>query len=446
MTTGRKRPSLKEKIQAVANKDDKRVLMVAFHYPPDLSSSGVLRTLKFTRYLPECGWNPVVLTVREHHYESTDAKLLQQIPREVQIRRTRAIDTKRILSIRGRYLKITTLPDRFIGWLPFAVREGLRAIRQERIKAIWSTSPLATSHLVAWSLKKLTGLPWVADFRDPWTEPEIASNPRAPLFRLECYLEEQVVRRADRIVLTTSRLREELLGRHPKAAPEKAVVIPNGYDEEDFLTVNGQPDRGSPVRITHSGLVDELYRSPRSFLKAIAQLMSRGALKHGDVRVDFLGGGNYVQSPAFRSLVAEFGLEKEVHVLPRVGYAASLEHQAQSHLLLLLQCGDDTRTLIPAKAFEYLRIGRPILALVPPSASAELFERVRGAKVVHPNDEEGIQGAILELVGAAREGRWESDVDRLALGEYSRRQLTGKLAQVFDSVVSGRGKARAGSL
>jgi len=412
----------------------KRVLLVAFHYPPDLSSSGVLRTLKFTRYLPEHGWEPFVLTVRENCYESTDLALLQQIPAEVEVRRTHAVNTKKTLSFRGRYLRFYTIPDAYIGWLPFAVRAGLKISRRSGIDVIYSTSPVASAHLIASILKLLTGRPWAADFRDPWTEPELAPNPGAPLSRLERGLERHVLRHADRLIFTTAQLRDYVMAHHPDVAPEKAVVIPNGYDEEDFLSIGAGAPEPTPIRITHAGLVDESYRSPRSFLTALAHLVKSGEIAEDEIRVDFLGGGDYVRSPAFDSLVQGLELERIVSVQGRVSYAECLERQARSHILLLLQCGLDTRTLIPAKAFEYLRIGRPILALVPSSASSELFEQVGGARIADPWDAAGIQNAIRELFVSARAGHWESSVNRTALQSYTRRALTAHLAKELDQL------------
>ncbi len=414
----------------------KRVLMVAFHYPPDLSSSGVLRTLKFSRYLPEYGWQPTVLTVRESSYESTDPALLGQVPPGVKVRRTRAVNTKKTFSFRGKYLKFYTIPDSHIGWLPFAVRAGLQMIRQERIDAIYSTSPLATTHLIASTLKFMSGRPWVADFRDPWTEPEIAANPRAPLFRLECRLERGVLRHADRLIFTTAQLRDTVMSRHQDVDAAKAVVIPNGYDEEDFLGLNSSRPDSLPIRITHTGLVDESYRSPQGFLAALAELLKRGEIQADQIRIDFLGGGKHLRSPAFQSLVQSLGLEKIVTVYDRVSYAECLEQQARSHALLLLQCGLDTRTLIPAKAFEYLRIGRPILALAPPGATSELFERVGGAHLADPRDALSIENVIREVFCAARAGQWESDVNRDALRSYTRRELTGRLASELDRLTA----------
>ncbi len=410
----------------------KRVLMVAFHYPPEHSSSGVLRTLKFSKYLPDYGWEPVILTVRESCYEQIDPALTQQIPASVQVWRTFAFDTKKTLSFRGKYLRASTIPDRFVGWLPFAVRTGLRIIRCNRIHALYSTSPLPTAHLIASILKWLTRLPWMADFRDPWTEPELVANPRAPLFRLECSLERRVLRQADRLVFTTAQLRDEMISRYEAVDRGKAVVIPNGHDEEDFLALPEIAPDPTPVRITHTGLVDASYRSPRGFLEALASLVKSGEIPSDQIRVDFLGGGSYLRSPDFRSLIESLHLENIISVVDRVSYSECLQRQARSHVLLLLQCGTDTRTLIPAKAFEYLRIGRPILAIVPPGACSELFQQVGGAKVADPNDLPGIENTLCELLIAARAGNWRADVQWGILQSYTRRELTARLAHELD--------------
>jgi len=416
----------------------RRVLMIAFHYPPDHSSSGVLRTLKYSVYLPNFGWEPTILSVPETSYQNIDPALSKQIPAGVKVHRTRAINTRKTFSVAGRYLKIMTIPDPYIGWLPFAVAAGLRIIRRERIRVLYSTSPVATSHLVASVLKSLTGVPWIADFRDPWTEPELARNPRAPLFRLETLLERRVLRYADRLIFTTARLRDEMVARHAGVNPEKAVVIPNGYDEADFSVAStGVPD-SSPIRITHTGLVDESYRSPKGFLEALAGLLKSGHIPEQQIHVEFLGGGGYVESPAFNSLVESLGLEKTVTVHGHVGYAECLERQSRSHILLLLQCGMDTRSLIPAKAFEYLRIGRPIFALTPPSATSELFERTGGARVADPDSPASIRGALLDLFRAACAGNWKSDANPTVLKSYTRRELTGSLAQQLDQLTAGR--------
>jgi glycosyltransferase involved in cell wall biosynthesis len=407
--------------------------MIAFHYPPEMSSSGVLRTLKFSKYLPEFGWQPTILTVDPKYYEAPQMKLMEQIPSAVSVCRTRAIDMKKTFSVKGKYLRAWTTPDRFIGWLPFAVHAGLKFIKREKIDMIFSTSPLATSHLIAYTLKKLTKLPWVADFRDPWTEPELEADRDAFRFRLQMRLERAVVSRADRLVFTTGYLRDYVLGHHDSRLSAKAVVIPNGYDEEDFGAPPQSAPPAGPIRILHTGLVDQHYRSPMSLFQAIADLVRAGELDHRAITIDFGGGGAYLESSEFKESISKLGLSEQVRVLGRMGYQECLDEQRRSDWLLLLQCGDDTRTLIPAKAFEYLRVARPILAITPAGATSELFARVGGAVVVHPGDKTGMEDAVRRIV------RHDCSLAVCPdeLRKFERKNLTEQLARAFTTVRPG---------
>ncbi len=411
----------------------RRVLMVAFHYPPESSSSGVLRTLKFSKYLPEFGWQPTVLTVREKYYDSFDPSLTRQIPPSVEVCRTHALDTRKMFAIRGKYSRLFTTPDRFVGWLPFAVLAGMRLIRKNHIDALFSTSPLPSAHLIAKLLKSITHLPWVADFRDPWTEPDIEPNPRDLRFRLDSAFESGVFHSADRLIFTTARARNDVLHHAGQELAGKSLIIPNGYDEEDFEQLPDVRPERFPLLITHTGLVDESYRSPVGFLTSVAELIKTGEILSEGIKVQFIGGGIYVESNDFRSLVRNLGLEGVVRVIGRKSYAECLEAQMRSHVLLLLQCGNDTRYAIPGKAFEYLRIGRSILAITPESASSELFDEVGGARVVHPGDRNGLTSALAALLRSARTEESNSSVNRIALSAYSRRAGAARLAEALSA-------------
>ena len=143
--------------------------MVAYHYPPWNGGSGIHRTLKFTKYLPEYGWQPIVLTADRRAYPENGSAACE-IPDGIDVARAFALDTAQHLSFRGSYLRWTALPDRWISWWPGAVLAGRRLIRQHRPDLIWSTYPIATAHLIGMTLHRLSGIPWVADFRDPMTE------------------------------------------------------------------------------------------------------------------------------------------------------------------------------------------------------------------------------------------------------------------------------------
>ncbi len=147
----------------------RRVLMVAYHFPPMRGSSGVQRTLKFAQYLPQSGWQPLVLSAHKRAYDNPGDDQLADIPADVPVRRAFALDSGRHLAVRGRYAGFLALPDRWVSWCLGAIPAGLALARRHRPQVIWSTYPIATAHLIGLALHKMTGLPWVADMRDPTT-------------------------------------------------------------------------------------------------------------------------------------------------------------------------------------------------------------------------------------------------------------------------------------
>ena len=147
-----------------------RVLMVAFHFPPLAGSSGIQRTLRFAQHLPSFGWQPLVLSAAVCAYERTSDDLNADVPAGTVVRRAFALDTARHLALRGRYIGAMARPDRWISWRFDAVRQGMRMIREFKPHAIWSTYPIATAHVIGAELHKWSGLPWLADFRDPMAQ------------------------------------------------------------------------------------------------------------------------------------------------------------------------------------------------------------------------------------------------------------------------------------
>jgi len=150
----------------------KRVLMIAYHFPPLHGSSGMQRTLRFARYLPDHGWEPIILAPSPRAYEQIDSGQLADIPQQVRIHRAFALDTARHLKVMGRYPRVLALPDRWVSWWLGAVPAGWYLIKKYKPDVIWSTYPIATAHLIGLTLQRLTGIPWMADFRDPMVQPD----------------------------------------------------------------------------------------------------------------------------------------------------------------------------------------------------------------------------------------------------------------------------------
>jgi len=411
----------------------KKVFMIAYHFPPEGGGSGVLRTLKFTKYLPRQGWIPHILTLKQSFYIDKDNGLLSDVPPEAVVHRTFALDSSRDLAIGGRYLSLFSVPDRFVSWLPFGVFGGMRVIRNTGIDVLYSTSPPATAHLIGGALKRLTGLPWVVDFRDPWIEEDFFPIRGTLRYRVESFLERLVVHRADRLVFTTPYLRKDFLSRYPNLSPDKTAVIYNGYDEADFQHLNGQV-QNDRFEIIHAGLVTPEFRSPFPLLNAIATLVAEGSLQPEKIRITFLGGGPYLVSKRFTDTIKDLRLNGAVEVADRVSHHQALQRLRKAAVLLLLQASDDTRFLIPAKAFEYLRIGRPILALTLEGATEDLLKEADYCYVVNPIDESRLRSAIMSLYKL-----WCELPDRIqvspSIQRYERSLLTAELAQLLEEVV-----------
>jgi hypothetical protein len=415
----------------------RKLLMIAFHYPPSNTSSGGLRPLKFGKYLGEFGWDSSVLTVPVHCHESTDPALLRQIPPGVTVHRAFCVDAKATFSIRGRHPGFVVVPDRYVSWLPFAVRRALRIVREENVDALFSTSPIPTAHLIALVVKRLTKLPWVADFRDPWVETE-GSEVYGPLRQsVERRLERQVVLKCDKLLVTTREFGQDLGARYGTSIGKKICAVYNGYDEDDFSALTPADNDLGAFTIVHAGLLHPGYRNPIPLLQAVRQCLDRATLPH-TVRISFVGAGEYVTTASFAQRVADLHLQEVVHIVQRVPYQQALALLTRASVLLLLQGGDDTRTLIPAKAFEYLRTGRLIVALAPAdSATARLVREFSGGFVAEPTDSEEIARQLAAASTAWLRGSRVNDRTREGLTRYSRREAAAQLARILQSLTNG---------
>lgn len=368
----------------------KRILMIAYHFPPLAGSSGIQRTLRFAKYLPEFGWEPLILTVHPRAYERTSPDLLSEIPKGTVVVRAPALDTARHLSIAGRYPGFLARPDRWISWLPGATQSGMAMIRRYRPDVIWSTYPIATAHLIGAALHKRAGLPWVADFRDPMAQDGYPSDPR--IWKSFQRIEEHAAKKASLCTFTTPGTVRLYSERYPQAA-SRFKVIENGYDEETFagLTSGGAPLNPGKITLLHSGIVYPSERDPTQFLQAIRTLIDAGDISADQLRVRFRAS---MHEDFLRALTDKFGLGECIELLPPIPYKDALDEMMCADILLIMQasnCNDQ----IPAKLYEYLRAGRPILALTDPSGDTASVLRSAGISAIAPLDQANAIGGLL---------------------------------------------------
>ncbi len=448
----------------------KKVLMVAYFFPPvgGIASAGSQRTLKFAKYLGERGWQPIVLTVREKCYERyfvMDPTLLERVPPDVKIARSSVIRwLTRLLEFknRGRVVPppataptsadgpgsagrnpgrlqqwkdavtgLFEIPDEEVGWLIPGVAAGLGVVRRERVDVLYASGKPWTAHLIAAVLKKLTGKPLVIDFRDPWvTNP--FRGPQSPLRdRVEAYLERKVVETADVVVTNTKALRDEFIARFPGVPAAKFVTLLNGFDPEDYDEVRAaRPLDARKFTIAHTGF---LYgkRDPRGFLEAVARLIEEGKIAPDALEIVFVGSIELPYDlPSYLRAKRIAGI---VRLIDQVPYRESLRHLAESDALLLLQPG--TKTQVPSKLFEYIALGKPILAVSPrDGATARLvFEESLG-RVADADRVEEIAAAVEELYRIWREGGAVGAANG-ARAKFDVRKVTAVLAEQFDDLL-----------
>lgn len=359
----------------------KRVLMVAFHFPPQRGSSGIQRTLQFVRHLPALGWQPLVLSAHPRAYESVGTDQLAEIPATVPVRRAFALDTARHLALGGRYLGWMALPDRWVSWLLGALPAGLALVRCQRPLAIWSTYPIASAHLVGLALQRLTGLPWIADLRDPMID---ASHPSGRARRRAAsWVEARTVRHCSIAVCTTAGAVRSYRERYPELPPERFRVVENGYDEAAFAGLEPAARAPGPLRLLHSGIVYPSERDPKPLFGALAALRARGRIGPDSFRLVLRAP---VHEAFLAALAAEHGIADLVELAPALPYRAALAEMLAVDALLVLQAANCNQQ-VPAKLYEYLRAGRPLLALTDTAGDTAALLRASGIDTIAPLDD-----------------------------------------------------------
>lgn len=411
----------------------KRALLVAFQFPPQAGTSGIQRALRFAQYLPEYRWSPMVLTAHPRAYEQTNYADVPVLPDTVSVHRAFALDAARHLSIAGRYPGFLARPDRWISWWLGAVPLGLWLIKKHRPSVIWSTYPLATSHVVAHTLAKLSGVPWVADFRDPMAHDGYPHDP--VLWRHFESIEQKVFRLAHSACFTTAgmlRLYQERYG----WADERMSLIENGFDETDFrLSATRMPlDAVDDQRrmLLHSGIVYPEWRSPRKLFQALRRLLDQG---HPFAQQALLRFRAPVHGDFVTALAVAEGVSAHVEVMPPLDYLDALREMLHAGGLLLLQsagCNDQ----VPAKTYEYLHTGRPIIALTDPHGeTARVMQRHPAHLLADLESLEQTEAALSSWLLDRNDATGTDERSAMA-DRYSRRAQTGQLAAVFDRVSS----------
>ncbi|MCB1679168.1 MAG: hypothetical protein KDI16_10855 [Halioglobus sp.] len=418
----------------------KNALLIAYHFPPVRVSSGLQRTLAFVSDLRAHGWSADVLTAHPRAYETTSTDQLEDIPPGTTVSRAFALDTARHLAVGGRYAKCMALPDRWISWWPAAVISGLRMIRRSRPAVIWSTYPIATAHLIALTLHKLTGIPWVADFRDSMTEADYPVDPaQRKLYR---WIEQRTVASCYRAVFTTPGAIDMYRARYSAIPHERWLLIPNGYNEAIFRGV--ESDLGAPhaargaageaadrrITLLHSGVVYPSERDPQHFFEAVSALKRQGRLGAENLRIVMRATGH---DAIYQPHLDRLDITDIVSLEPGLPYREALAEMLAADGLLILQ-GSSCNHQVPAKLYEYFRAGRPILALTDRRGdTAKTMHNAGLTTIAALDDRREIQSQLIQFLEQLRAGtgaRVSPDI----VSNYSRSAAAKMLAEAFEAI------------
>ncbi len=431
----------------------KKFLIITYYWPP-AGGAGVMRWAKMTKYFAQFGWQPVIYTPADGEVGVHDDSLLEELPADLEVVKTPiwepynlykaflgrkksdklysgfinekkkpSLTQKISVFIRGNFF----IPDARMFWIKPSVKFLKEYLAENPVDAIISTGPPHSMHLVAEEVHQATGIPWVADFRDPWTNIDFYADLKLTSWADKRHhrLERKVLNNASRVVTVTWRSRDEfkeICGR------EDIEVVPNGYDDADF-PADKKPSLDTGFSMVHIGSMNK-DRNPEVFWKAAQKALETSEALREFFEIKLVGPVDF----SVRSDVEKYGLQSYTKFIDFVPHdeAVKLQQQAQVNLLVINNT-PNSRTIIPGKLYEYLGSGRPILAVGPKdSDSAKVIEMTKGGVVYEYNDVDGLKNRILDYFSLYTEGNLT--VDAHGIQQFTRKNLAGDFAKILDGL------------
>jgi glycosyltransferase involved in cell wall biosynthesis len=418
----------------------RKVLIIAYYFPP-MGLSGVQRTAKFAKYLSQYGWKPTVLTVHPAGYFAFDDTLLKEVEAAgVRIVRTHSRDMNRLFkknvvvklpSERARKIlqfigDLFLIPDSKIGWKSSALKTATQLLEQEQFDILFATAPPQTCLLIGTALKKRFQLPLVVDYRDSWLNYPFKYFP-TPLHRfLHRRLEKHVMKTADRVTVTNRRVKEELLRRYPTMSYHEVVILSQGFDPEDFPTVNEKRMRSAKMHMAHAGT---FYgnRNPAVFFQALFNVLRENPKMRGRIEVHLIGSMRKEEL----LLLKKLDLESTVTIHQYLPHPECAKLLAEADALWFV-LDNDYQT--PGKLYEYFATRKPILASVVDGYTKQLLQESGVAHCVPLKDVRAHEQTIIEMFKKFEAKKLERTSHEF-LNRFNRFTLTGDLAKIFEFLI-----------
>jgi len=424
----------------------RRVLLIAYYFPP-LLGGGTFRPLKFAKYLPQFGWDPIVLCAEPTSNDEVDTALLAELPRSVIIKRVGHLHPKQIerglllfwnMLWKFRLRKLAEYvepykvlrwipPDPFVTWNFPAYRVALKLVYEYKPDVLLTTTPPHSVQLVGLYLKRATGLPWIVDLRDPWTQNPFISYPTDWHLKQNQVWESQVFQRADRIISVTPKMTQDFLGLYGETMSPKICTIPNGFDPEDFYREDFVRIPDKKLRFVYVGSLYGLQR-PDNFLMSVDCLVRERKIPEDHLCVEFIGTDG----------VGSLALYKDrawLQHTPQRSHRDAVNSMLNASVLLLL-VPREGQYIHSGKLFEYLGASRPILALAPlDSEASQIIQAAKAGVVVPPDDQKAISDAVMQFYSEWKNGVLQVVPNPEIVASFDRRQLTHKLACLLDQLI-----------
>ncbi len=412
------------------------LLIIAFQFPPVQGGSGVHRITSWCKYLSQMGWEITVLTVKPNAHVRIRKENFKQIPKGIRVIQAPAIDAARHLSIWKRYPGWAAIPDRWQSWIASGLFAGIHHVRKYKPDLILSSAPIPSAHAIALGLKKIFGLPWVADFRDPMTGVAQETSHVEKLSRQ--WVEKQVFNHADHITVTTPGTFDLYKKKYGAPRAETISIVENGFDPETFdrktdkQNPNDLPEN-HPLIFVHSGLVYSNGRNPKHLFNALARLKSQGRISEKDLCFLFRASGF---SDTYHQDYKELSLGNLVRFEDQsLSHEDAISEMENSHALVLFQ-GSVFNAQIPAKAYEYIALKKPILAMVDPKGdTAKMLHGMDTATILDMNDPDMIYETLPKFIEKLTNNQIPAPDDDL-VQSFSRKSRTMELDRILKSLLT----------
>ena len=448
----------------------KRLLVVAYYFPP-CNVTATHRPLAFVKYLAQEGWHSTVLCARNPRDDRIEAgrddALLSKVPPGTDVIRATDLNlmawitqlrerskaksavangpekapvvpgTTTVLRTLKHYLASRLcVPDEYQGWYLPALAAGRRLFRSRPIDAIFSSGPPWTGHMIARRLARTFGVPWVADFRDPWVTHPFVDIPLETLRKRNAEAEARVVRSATAIVCVLETMREDFLARYPDYHPEDIVTIPNGFDPEDYVGLASEPE--AALVILHAGTLYGRRRIDPLFT-AVKEWRRIDPVGSAQLQVRLLG-GTPEEANELQRTIERWELQGCVRAEGEVSHREALNNLSRAAVLLVVGfSGPGDQLQMTGKIFEYLAVRRPILALAPPSCPVGDLLRETGVRhwIVSPDDQVGLLSALTDIAAQWKEGKL-CGPENGRLEAFSRKKQAQQLSHLLERLVGTR--------